>query len=139
MNTKAIGELSEGVILAHLLQMGWAISLPFGNNQRYDLIADTSGKLLKLQCKTAHFHKGCAVFATASKNGFTNERKCYKGQIDAFVVYYPPTKSVYLVPVEVAASTAMYLRLDPLKPNAPKSTVHWAKDYELLITAVTGC
>lgn len=39
-NSKSIGERSEAMALAHFLQLGWVVLLPFGDNQRYDLVID---------------------------------------------------------------------------------------------------
>jgi hypothetical protein len=40
MNSKAKGEISEGVILGHLIKSGRNMLIPFGNNKRYDLVED---------------------------------------------------------------------------------------------------
>jgi len=130
-NKKSTGELSEAIIMAHLLKKGWSVSLPFGNNQRYDMILDNGDKLLKIQCKTAWFRDGCIHFQTASKNGFTNVRTDYHGQIDLFLVYYPVLQKVYCVDVKLAGKNQMSLRIDDLKPKAPTKNVKWASDYEI--------
>ena len=49
---KVTGERTEALILAKLVTAGYAVSLPFGNNQRYDLIYEDAGVLKKAQCKT---------------------------------------------------------------------------------------
>lgn len=51
-NSKSVGERSEAAILNWLIQLGYAVSIPFGNNQRYDLIADDGKGLIRVQCKT---------------------------------------------------------------------------------------
>ena len=130
-NTKSIGEISEAVILAHLLKKGWSVSIPFGNNQRYDMIVDNGEKLIKVQCKTSWFKSGCLQFQTSSKNGFTNVRTDYHGQIDVFVVYYPNLQTIYWVPVELTGINQMSLRLDFPKTNAATSKIKWAKDYQI--------
>jgi hypothetical protein len=53
VNTKAIGEVSEAVILAEFLKAGFPVLLPFGDNQRYDMVIEVSGRFLRVQCKTA--------------------------------------------------------------------------------------
>jgi hypothetical protein len=130
-NTKAVGERSEGIILAHLLTMGWAVSVPFGNNQRYDLVVDDGDRLLRVQCKTGRLINGCVSFSVASKNGFTNKRQSYHGQVDIFLIYCPKNDKVYLVPVDITQTNEMRLRIDPPRNVAPMSTIKWTKDYEL--------
>lgn len=95
------------------------------------MIVDTGEKLLKAQCKTSWLKSGCLHFQTASKNGFTNVRSAYHGQIDIFLVYCPVNQIIYCVPVELTGSNQMSLRLDSLKPTAPTSKVKWAKNYEI--------
>ena len=53
VNTKAIGEVSEAAILAEFLKAGFPVLLPFGDNQRYDMVIEVSGRFLRVQCKTA--------------------------------------------------------------------------------------
>jgi len=65
-NTKALGEVTEGVILAHLLRRGEVVLLPFGNNQRYDMVVDRSGLLIKAQCKTGDYDKARSAFVPTS-------------------------------------------------------------------------
>ena len=130
MNTKEKGERSEAQILAHVVEKGYVPSIPFGNNQRYDLILDDGHRLKKIQCKTAWVADGCVVFQTASKNGFTGKRRDYKGQVDLFLVYCRELKTFYRVPVDKAPSTEMRLRITALKRTAPLTSVNWAKDYQ---------
>ena len=35
------------------MQLGYEISIPFGEDSRYDFIADINDKLYKIQCKTS--------------------------------------------------------------------------------------
>lgn len=130
MNTKSIGEITEAVILAHLLKKGWSVSLPFGDNQRYDMIIDTGGGLLRAQCKTARWVNGCIEFAASSKNGFTGTRKPYTDQIDTFLIYSPKTQKVYMVPVNNAGTTVVRLRVEANNGGAV-SYIKWASDYEI--------
>lgn len=129
MNTKGRGEHSEAQILARVVENGYAPSIPFGNNQRYDLVLDDGRQLLRVQCKTAWIQDGCVTFQTASKNGFTGKRRDYKGQIDLFLVYCPKLRTFYKIPVEKAPITEMRLRVEAPGRKSPRSTINWAKDY----------
>lgn len=132
-NSKAKGEMSEGVILGKLLQLGFVVLLPFGNNQRYDLVVDLGDGLFKRgQCKTARYHNGCVIFNSCNINGFTGKRKSYRGQIEVFWVYSPDMKKVYEVPVDAVPESCGYLRVETTKNGAgAKSKIKWAKDYEI--------
>src|SRR5262252_1007719 len=131
MNTKARGEVSEAVVLAHLTKKGVAVSLPFGNKQRYDMILDEEGRLVKAQVKTGWIFRGALVFAVSSKNGFTGKRRAYHGDIDIFLVYSPELEKVYRVPLDVVGKTQMHLRVEEPKPGAAVHDIKWAKDFEM--------
>ena len=52
-NPKAIGERSQAHISARLLDVGYNVLTPYGDNTRYDLvIGDADGKFYRIQCKT---------------------------------------------------------------------------------------
>ncbi len=66
-NTKWIGDLSAAKTLSRLLECGYAVSLPFGDNLRYDLVADDGLQLLRVQCKTGRLDsKGSIKFPVSS-------------------------------------------------------------------------
>lgn len=138
-NHKATGEHSEAIIIAKLIERGYNVFLPFGDNLRYDLvIEDENGQCSRVQCKTGWLENDGAYieFATASKYYHTKAgrtghgRKDYQGQIDYFAVYCPTIGKVYFVPVEQVGKSDAMLRLLPTKNNQEKN-VRWAKDYEL--------
>jgi hypothetical protein len=138
-DSKSVGELSEAIIIARLLSVGYVVLTPFGENTRYDLvIEDADGQFWRVQCKTGWLSEDNATinFNTASnhyhyKGGrTTNARRNYRGQIEYFAVYCPNTDKVYLVPVDHVGTTNAYLRLVETA-NKQKKGVHWAKDYEL--------
>ena len=136
-NPKAVGERSEAIILARLIEVGYNILTPFGDNQRYDLlIEDVDEKFWRVQCKTGRSNGEYIEFAPASlyyhtrAGRTTHGSKDYHGQIDYFAVYCPETRGVYLIPVDHAGVSQMNLRLTPTA-NKQKKGVRWAKDYEI--------
>ena len=136
-NPKAIGERSEAFIMAKLVEVGYEVLKPFGDNLRYDLvIEDADGKFWRVQCKTGRSNGDYIEFRTVSfyyhtrAGRTTNGHKSYLGQIDYFAVYCRETKGVYLIPVDLTGTSQMSLRLVSPKNNQEKN-VRWAKDYEL--------
>jgi PD-(D/E)XK endonuclease len=138
-NKKALGERSQAIIIYRLLEAGYNILTPYGDNTRYDLvIEDADEQFWRVQCKTAWLEPdGKTIrFAVASltyhtKAGKTSHgRQDYHGQVDYFAVYSPDTDKVYLVPINHVGKTEMKLRL-----VAPKNSNQWgvkmATDYEL--------
>ncbi|HEY4433318.1 MAG TPA: group I intron-associated PD-(D/E)XK endonuclease, partial [Candidatus Cybelea sp.] len=79
-NTKAVGDLSEAVVLAELIQAGYKVSLPFGEGQRYDLILDNEGVLSRVQVKTGRLRNGAILFNCYSVHADREERlRTYRG------------------------------------------------------------
>lgn len=135
-NHKAVGEQSEAIIMARLLEVGYSVLVPFGDNKRYDLVIEDAGELFwRIQCKTGWMDTAKSVikFATASSYNHTMRnkgQKHYRGQYEFFAVYCPENKGIYLVPVDQVGLTQAILRLTPTLNNQGKR-VRWAKDYEI--------
>jgi PD-(D/E)XK endonuclease len=136
-NTSKIGEITESLILARLVQLGYECLIPWGHDHRYDIAIDDDGKLVRIQCKTARYVKkwGCLEFNTAITyarvGGKPHIRKGYQGEADYFGVYSPDSGKGYLVPVDdVPIGSKAKLRLDATKNNQQKG-VKWARVYEI--------
>jgi hypothetical protein len=127
-----VGQRTEAAILAELVRLGYAVLLPFGVNQRYDLVLDLGEKFVRCQCKTGRLRNGVVLFSTQSIQCNTRRTviKDYAGDADVFLVHCPMTNRFYLVPVDEASASCMYLRVEPTL-NGQKQGIHWAKDYEL--------
>jgi len=130
MNPKAVGEISEGMVLAALVKRGKVVLMPFGNNQRYDFVIDEGGRFERAQVKTGRLANGVITFKTSSVNGFTGKRTTYEGGADVFLVYCPETDTVYRVPVNDVGTSMASLRVDPAKGGS-KTGSRQAKDYAL--------
>lgn len=122
MNSKAVGERTEGIILGYLIKKGYTVLVPFGDNQRYDLVVDAgNGKFIRGQCKTGRYRNGCVEFSTSSHNPFTNEKTSYHGQIEVFWVYCEELETFYEVQVEETSKNSKKLRVEHPKNNATKT------------------
>ena len=128
---KSKGERSEGAVLAALLKKGYVVLLPFGDNQRYDLVVDSPAGFQRIQCKTGKITGGAIAFSTCSvESKGKHERKDYCGQADLFGVFVPDLDKVYLVPVDEVPGNLAHLRLTPTK-NGQKTGIRLADHYEL--------
>jgi len=127
-----IGLRTEGAILSELIRRGYSVLVPFGVNQRYDLVLDCGGRLLKAQCKTGRLRDGVVQFSSQSVQTNTKRvrTRSYAGEVDLFIVFCPGTERVYVVPVEDVPNSCMYLRVDPPR-NGQSKGVRWAHEYEL--------
>ena len=127
-----VGLRSEAAILGALVKRGYAVLLPFGVNQRYDLVLDLGDRFVRAQCKTGRLRKGAVEFSTQSVrvNARGVHTRGYDGEADVFIVYSPDLDKVYIVPLEIATRASMTLRVEPTL-NRQSRRVHWAVDYEL--------
>lgn len=128
-NTKQIGDETEARIIATLIGEGYTVSIPFGDNDKYDLVVDTGDRLLRNQCKTGWIEDEVVRFKTASKTTTNGNVTMdgYDGEIDAFAVRCKDTDELYWVPIEDAGSKSTYLRLT--EPRIDHPSVKRAEKY----------
>ena len=136
-NTKSIGDTSEAVVLAEFIKAGFPVLLPFGDNQRYDMVVEVSGRLLRVQCKTARpVHGGAVLCFNAYSGAFgpgdrsPNRRRSYRSEADLFAAYAPCTGQVYVLAVDEVPETEVWLRLTPTQ-NHQQRRIRWAEDHTL--------
>lgn len=134
MDTKKKGNLTELQCLAAFMENECGVSIPYGDNSKYDFIADVNGKLLKIQVKTSSYvdEKQTAIkFSCRSTHlnckGVSNV-KYSKDEIDYFATYWE--NKCYLIPVE-ECSTQKNLRLTDTTKSGQVKGISFAKDYEL--------
>jgi hypothetical protein len=127
-----VGLRTEAAILAELVHRGYSVLIPFGTNQRYDLVVDMNGRFVRAQCKTGRLRNGVVRFPARStrSNSHGTFFRGYDGQIEIFLVHCPDTEQIYAVPVEDVPATDGWLRVSPTA-NGQKQGVRWARDYEL--------
>ena len=131
-NPKQVGETSEAMVIAALVRAGKKVFLPFGDNQRSDLVIEEGETFIRVQVKTGRIYKGAIEFPTRSSYAHRGRgRRHYRGDVDLFAVYAPALDKVYLIPVDSVGTESARLRIEPPK-NGQKSGVRWAKDFELL-------
>jgi len=68
---KDVGDRTTLAVMLALRDAGFAISVPFGENTRYDLVIDDGVRLLRVQCKTGRLRNGSIFFATCSTSATT--------------------------------------------------------------------
>lgn len=105
MNTKFIGNVGEAKTLSKFVELGIPVYIPFGDNEKSDLIAEFNGKLNKIQCKTSLSFKDNKIYfslvssTSHRKNGikhvYSNE------EIDYFSLYNIETNILLLIPIEI--------------------------------------
>lgn len=124
------GNAGEAKVLAALVDRGFDVLVPFGEGQPYGLVIHLGHKeFLRVQCKTAWPRQGCVIFNSASTDHGRGAQS-YLGLADIFGVYFPPSESVYLVPIEAVARFEGRLRLEPTRNNQ-RRRIRRAADFEI--------
>lgn len=105
MNTKFIGNVGEAKTLSKFVELGIPVYIPFGDNEKSDLIAEFNGKLNKIQCKTSlsikdnkiHFSIVSSTFHRKNgvKHVYSND------EIDYFSLYNIEANILLLIPIEI--------------------------------------
>ena len=98
---KRVGEIGELAFIQKAIRMGFRVSKPWGDSDRYDAITDWKGKLMRVQVRATEHRlgpRGYAVHASVYVGrkivGLT------KKDIDVLAAYIFPKDLWYIVPVE---------------------------------------
>ena len=134
LNRKAKGDLAELKVATDLLERGYRIAIPYGEDSDYDLIVCRGDALERVQVKYTE-SDGIVVTVRCSSYSFTNGKvkaiKRYTAEmIDWLAVYDHTTDACFYVP---AASLGggmrnMSLRLQPAL-NSQVQGIRLAADY----------
>lgn len=136
LSSKQKGNLTELQCITACYELGYSVSIPYGENSRYDFILDVSGKLLKIQVKTsrnkkdASYPENVITFACRSTNVNTKKTTYHrysKKEIDYFATFW--NGQCYLIPVEECSATKTLWLKPPA--NGQKSLISMAENYEL--------
>lgn len=117
------------------IEMGFIVSMPFGNTSRYDLIIDCGNKkYFRVQCKTAHQNENGSYTIKTSNQQYTAKARNIKHynseQID-FICSIVEDQLV-IIPVNLVTNNREKIFRShnfPPKNNSCISTVNWIDDY----------
>ena len=129
-NTQIKGAITEQKCFLKCIEAGWIVSKPLFDNARYDFIADTGKKLLRIQIKTSVWNEEHTAFTfngySQHSTGNGNKRMKYTAKE---IEYFMTEKDgiFYLYPAENIGFAQKTLRISS-KQNQPQ--IAWAKDYK---------
>jgi hypothetical protein len=98
---KNLGEIAESKFLSKALFYGYSVSIPFGDNQPYDLILDDRGRLYKVQVKSTnglHKDRNANSYKFVCARGARMKTRYEKHEVDLYALYVHPLDIWYLVP-----------------------------------------
>jgi len=111
------------MVIAKLKQPAIPVSIPFSDNQRYDIVVQTpASDFLRIQIKTGRVQDGKIHFHGKSQhtNSTGNTYQTYDGDVDYFFVYTPELDSLHAV-AEHEFDTCIRLRVD--EPEQADSSI----------------
>ena len=109
MDTKLKGDIAEQAVVLFALRQGWGVLTPIGDRLPYDLVLDVSGRLLKIQVKSAWLDEKTQNYVVDNRRTKTNrrvmKREAYSQDDFDFAIAYIEEKDVfYVFPVDVFVS-----------------------------------
>ena len=132
LSTKEKGNLTELQCLTYWYSLGYKVSIPYGENSRYDFILDTGKQLLRIQVKTSHAIKTNDGFNFATSSTRINSKGSYRrsyteDEADYFATYF--NGKCYFYPVKNCPKKSKTLRFNYPK-SGQKANISLAEDFE---------
>ncbi len=105
-NTKRIGELAEAAFIVKAASLGFAVSKPWGDSERYDFILDSGQRTWRVQIKctqllTARAYQVQSTYCDRKRKGHYTS-----SDIDVLVAYILPLDLWYVVPAHAFPPSA---------------------------------
>lgn len=121
MTTKQIGNIGEAKVLSEFVRLGIPVYLPFGDNEKADLIAEFNGKLNKIQVKSSQKiieDKVKFSLVSSTMHRQNGVKHIYtENEIDYFALYNLERDRVYLISIneESLPKSEVTIRFNPPK------------------------
>lgn len=127
--TKQKGDIAEAFVTYQLKQKGFNVLIPWGEDNRYDLVTEKNGIFKRVQVKYVTPKNGVLEVAIRSSNNY-NIIHYSPRDIDIIAAYSPQQSKVYLIPLNnIKNRRVCKLRLIPPK-NKQKKYIVMASKYE---------
>ncbi len=128
LHKKQKGTLAELAVGQYLIELGWNVLFPVGENTRYDLIAERDGVFKRVQVKYATPKNGCMDVNCRSSNNWSVLRYT-KNDIDVIAAYNPSSRKIYFIDIDKINNNLFKIRLEPTK-NKQKTGIHLENELE---------
>ena len=134
MNSKSNGNIGEAVILAEFTRYGIQCSIPWGDNARYDLIAEFNGKLNKIQikyCDAKISENDSYVCSVSSSTNHTTNKKLtdYSNDVDYIAIYIKPWNKCLLIPISFCGSRKTITFRNGTPKNKQIKKINYSDDF----------
>lgn len=111
LNTKRIGELAEAAFLHKAVGLGFRVTKPWGDSERYDFVLDSGRRLWRVQIKCTAVERAGGYHIQPIHFVYGKSKVVYTGEeIDVLAAHVVPVDVWYVVPVgALAAGTSLRL------------------------------
>lgn len=129
MNTKNIGNIGEAIALQEFVKKGISVYIPFGENEKADLIADFDGKLNKIQVKTSQKIEDGKIIWRITSNCTSGVHKYTKQEVDYFVLYNIESDLLLIIPFSLVEGKTQITFYVPFKQSTNQYKLLNYQDY----------
>ena len=130
LQKKTKGDIAELAVAKKLIENGWKVLFPYGENHRYDLVIEKNNKFVRIQVKYVTPKNGALEINCRSSNNWSVLHYSPK-DIDIIAAYNSYDGEIYFIPVSKINRSLFKLRIAPAKNNQ-KLKIHFAKDFNEL-------
>lgn len=110
MNTKDIGNIAEASFIFECMKRNTKVSIPYGDNLRYDFIVDINNCLFKVQVKHMKDYSTYYGFSVKSINWNSGKVKNYKNDVDFIYAFCKDDNRWVLFPISDITNYYMHVR-----------------------------
>lgn len=125
METKRLGNIGEAVAISSFVKHCIPVYIPFGDDEKVDLVVDFNGKLNKIQVKTSEkANDGKMIFDLTSSTSHRSNGRKHKytpDEIDYFFCYNIERDKSFLIKAPDPPLSAITIRYGTSKNNQVKN------------------
>ena len=124
--TNMKGDIAELAVAKRFLELGYWVSMPFGDDAPYDLLVDIDGEIKRVQVKHLKPYKDTIRFRMYSDTG-----RDYREVVDIMVGYNSEDGNCYMIkPKDFELKSMLSLKLNKPKNNQTKG-INLAENYKI--------
>ena len=97
--------------MAECMRRGWKVSMPYGEDSKYDVVVDTPTGLRRVQIKSCHKADDRGRYRVNLQHGQSSYGRYTIADCDVLAAFVAPLNHWYLVPVENIQTTHLDLAL----------------------------
>lgn len=97
--------------MAECMKRGWKVSMPFGDDSKYDVVVDTPNGLRRVQVKSCHKTDMRGRYRVNMNHGRHSHKTYSSDDCDIIAAYVTPLNHWFLVPVEKIKTSHLDLAL----------------------------